>query len=114
MAKLIPFATGDYDLIPVALEDGLIKYPSLIYVEDKKTLVFIGEDGSINEIGSEYEFIQEVETLPNIEDAKAGILYVYSDSVYMLNEDGTELKPLNQNVKYEPITAADIYRMFAE
>ena len=114
MAKLIPFATGDYDLIPVALEDGLIKYPSLIYVEDKKTLVFIGEDGTINEIGSDHVTIQEVEVLPNLEDAKPGIFYIYSNSVYMLSADGTELKPLNQNVKYEPITAADIDRMFAE
>ena len=45
MAKLIPFATGDYDLIPVALEDGLIKYPSKADKIIKVIIVLTSKDG---------------------------------------------------------------------
>lgn len=51
MAKLPIFAAGDYEKIQPAIDSGMLTYPAYVYARDKKMLVFIDRDLSINEVG---------------------------------------------------------------
>ena len=97
MAQLPVFAAGTYDKIVPSIEKGILKYPSYVYIRDKKTYAFIDEDMSINEIvGNNPELVISVNEFPSIEDANPNALYIYNSVVYTFN--GIEFKPMYQDL----------------
>lgn len=99
MAKLPTFAAGDYEKILPSIQSGVLTYPAYVYIRDKKGLAFIDQDGSINEIvGNNPVFVEAVDVLPDPADAKSDVLYICKGIVYVLNEEGTVLNPMYQDV----------------
>lgn len=96
MAQFPVFAAGTYDKILPAIDKGILKYPSYVFIRDKKTYAFIDEDMSINEIvGNNPELVISINEFPNVEDANPKALYIYNSVVYTFN--GTEFKPMYQD-----------------
>ena len=97
MASLPTFAAGEYYKIQAAVDSGVLKYPSYVYIRDEKKLAFIDQDYSINRIvGDNKESVVNVDVLPNVKDADKNILYILDGIVYTF--DGTEFKSMYKEV----------------
>ena len=100
MANLPQFAAGDLSKIQGAIDVGILKYPSWVYVRDKTMMAFIDQDLSINLIGGNNEKqVVNVDVLPSVDDAKEDVLYIFEGIVYTFN--GTEFIPMYQDVTEE-------------
>lgn len=103
MAKLPVFAAGIYSKIQANVDNGVLSYPSWVYVRDRQRLAFIDQDKSINEIkAANIELVQE---LPAFEDVNPDTLYICNGIVYV--SDGTVLRPQYQDytARLEEITS---------
>ena len=97
MANLPQFAAGEFYKIQSAIDVGVLTYPSYVYIRDERKLAFIDQDLSINRIvGDNEELVVKVDTLPNIEDAKENILYIFEGIVYTFN--GIDFTPMYKDV----------------
>lgn len=97
MAGLPTFAAGEYYKIQAAIDAGILKYPSYVYIRDEKKLAFVDQDSSINRIvGDNKESVIKVTALPDISEADESILYILNGIVYTF--DGTEFKSMYQDV----------------
>ena len=98
MANGLPtFAAGEFYKIQVAIDVGVLTYPSYVYIRDERKLAFIDQDLSINRIiGDNEEQVVSVETLPSVEEAKENVLYIFEGIVYIFN--GTEFMPMYKDV----------------
>ena len=80
------FAAGDYYKIQIAVDAGVLRYPSWVYVRDKSTMAFIDQDLSINLIESgNSQSVVNVTELPNVSEASKNVLYIYDGNVYAFN-----------------------------
>ena len=94
------FAAGDLSKLQNAVEVGILKYPSWVYVRDKTMMAFIDQDLSINLIkGDNEELVVKVDELPNVDKAKENVLYILNGIVYVFN--GTDFTPMYQDVSEE-------------
>ena len=97
MANLPTFAAGEYYKIQAAVDSGVLKYPSYVYIRDEKKLAFIDQDFSVNRIvGDNKQSVVNVSELPSVDDAETDVLYIFEGIVYLF--DGTELKPIYKDV----------------
>lgn len=101
MASNLPqFAAGELYKIQAAIDVGVLKYPSWVYVRDKTMMAFIDQDLSINLIeGNNEKQVLNVEELPSVENAKLDVLYILKGIVYTFN--GTEFTPMYRDVTEE-------------
>lgn len=100
MANLPQFAAGDLSKIQGAIDVGILKYPSWVYVRDKTMMAFIDQDLSINLIGGNNEKqVVNVDVLPSADDAKEDVLYIFEGIVYTFN--GTDFTPMYRDVTDE-------------
>ena len=78
MATPLPtFAAGEYYKIQAAIDNGILSYPSYVYIRDEKKLAFIDQDNSINRIvGDNKESVINVTTLPDISEGDESVLYI--------------------------------------
>lgn len=97
MAKLPQFAAGEFYKIQAAIDVGVLAYPSYVFIRDEKKLAFIDQDLSINRIvGDNEEQVIKVDSLPNIENAKENVLYIFNGIVYIFN--GADFTPMYNDV----------------
>lgn len=103
MAKIPTFAVGSIDKVQPAIDSGILKYPSYVWITsgDKENhFFFIDHNLNIREvIGNNPKSVEKVETLPNVADAKEDVLYIYNGLVYV--SDGAKLNPMYQDVSSE-------------
>lgn len=100
MADLPQFAAGELYKIQAAIDVGVLKYPSWVYVRDKTMMAFIDQDLSINLIkGDNKQQVVNVDTLPSIENANKEVLYIFNGIVYTFN--GTDFTPMYKDVTEE-------------
>ena len=97
MANLPQFAAGEFYKIQSAIDVGVLKYPSYVYIRDERKLAFIDQDLSINRIeGDNEEQVVKVDTLPSVEEAKENVLYIFEGIVYVFN--GKDFTPMYKDV----------------
>lgn len=97
MAGLPQFAAGEYYKIQAAIDNGILSYPSYVYIRDEKKLAFIDQDNSINRIvGDNKESVINVTALPDVSEGDKSVLYILDGIVYTFN--GTEYKPMYKDV----------------
>ena len=87
MASLPTFAAGEFYKIQSAVDTGVLKYPSYVYIRDEKKLAFIDQDLSINRIkGDNEELIVKVDELPT-KDIQSNTFYICNGIGYLLIND---------------------------
>ena len=102
MANMPTFAIGTYEKIQPAIDSGILKYPSYVFVNDesgnyKNTLLFINKDLSIKPIeGYNQKDVIKCDSLPEIEEADEEKLYVCNNVVYEFT--GDSFRPLFQDI----------------
>lgn len=100
MADMPTFAAGEYYKIQAAIDVGVLKYPSYVFIRDECKLAFIDQDLSINRIkGDNENQVINVTELPNISEAKTDTLYILDGIVYTF--DGTDFNPMYKDVTLE-------------
>ena len=101
MASNMPtFAAGEFHKIQAAIDVGVLKYPSYVFIRDEKKLAFIDQDLSINRIkGDNNKSVISVEVLPDISEASKDILYILNGIVYTF--DGIDFNPMYKDVTSE-------------
>ena len=101
MANNLPtFAAGEFYKIQAAIDVGVLTYPSYVFIRDECKLAFIDQDLSINTIvGDNEKQVVNVEVLPNVENAKEDVLYIFKGIVYTFN--GTDFTPMYKDVTEE-------------
>lgn len=101
MANNLPtFAAGEFYKIQAAIDVGVLTYPSYVFIRDECKLAFIDQDLSINRIvGDNEKQVVNVEVLPNVENAKEDVLYIFKGIVYTFN--GTNFTPMYKDVTEE-------------
>ena len=100
MSNLPTFAAGEFYKIQSAVDTGVLRYPSYVYIRDEKKLAFIDMDLSINRIkGDNEELVVKVDELPSVDKAKENVLYILNGIVYVFN--GTDFAPMYQDVSEE-------------
>lgn len=98
--SLPTFAAGDYVKIQAAIDIGVLKYPSYVFIRDECKLAFIDQDLSINRIkGDNDKSVISVDELPDISEASKDILYILDGIVYTF--DGTDFNPMYKDVTSE-------------
>lgn len=100
MANLPTFAAGEYYKIQTAVDNGILKYPSYVFIRDECKLAFIDQDLSINRIkGDNDKSVINVTELPDISEASEDVLYILNGIIYTFN--GTEFIPTYKDVTEE-------------
>ena len=100
MSNLPQFAAGEYYKIQAAIDVGVLTYPSYVFIRDECKLAFIDQDLSINRIvGDNEKQVVNVDVLPNVENAKEDVLYIFKGIVYTFN--GTDFTPISKDVTAE-------------
>lgn len=101
MASNMPtFAAGEFHKIQAAIDVGVLKYPSYVFIRDECKLAFIDKDLSINRIkGDNENQVINVTELPDVSEAKIDTLYILDGIVYTFN--GSEFKPMYKDVTAE-------------
>ena len=97
--SLPQFAAGELHKIQSAIDVGVLKYPSWVYVRDKTMMAFIDQDKSINLIEGNNKSVINVSELPDISEAKQDVLYIFNGIVYVFN--GTDFNPMYKDVTNE-------------
>ena len=93
------FAAGELYKIQSAVDIGVLKYPSWVYVRDKTMMAFIDQDKSINLIEGNNKSVINVSELPDISEAKQDVLYIFNGIVYTF--DGTDFNQMYKDVTAE-------------
>lgn len=94
------FAAGEFYKIQAAIDVGVLTYPSYVFIRDECKFAFIDQDLSINRIiGNNEKQVVKVDVLPNKENAKEDILYIFGGIIYTFN--GTEFTPVYKDVTDE-------------
>ena len=94
------FAAGEYHKIQAAIDVGVLKYPSYVFIRDECKLAFVDKDLSINRIkGDNDKQVLNVTELPSISDASKETLYILNGIVYVF--DGTDFNPMYKDVTSE-------------
>lgn len=83
MADLPQFAAGEFYKIQAAIDVGVLRYPSYVFIRDECKLAFIDQDLSIKRIvGDNQDSVVKVEKLPDVTKAKENVLYILDGIVY--------------------------------
>lgn len=84
VSELPIFAEGKYTNLKLALERGIFDKPTYFYASDLGKLGYIDSNLSMH-IGEDTGVVLRVPALPNADDAKNNVLYIFNNVAYLFN-----------------------------